>query len=134
MRISRTASNTSAQHALGQWSSTLGQQTGTRLRNYKMYAGGHWWHHSPSGYVIGRFFLWIIVARVLPGRGKIVKRWPVRGCKRVVDHCFSVYLSNTYCRYKRLFGTPTAFSVMCSLWKMGPIFLDPLQTFCELMI
>jgi len=48
-------------------------------------------------------------------------------------HCLSVYLSNTYCRYKRLFGTLVAFSVMCSLWKIGLIFLNLLQTFCELM-
>ena len=71
---------------------------------------------------------------LFPGRGKIVKHWPVRGSKRVGDHCFSVYLSNTYCRYKRLFGTPIAFSVWCSLWKIGPIFLDLLQMFYELMI
>jgi len=32
--------------------------------------------------------------------------------------CLSVYLSNTYCRYKRMFGTPVPFSVMCSLWKI----------------
>ena len=73
------------------------------------------------------------VARVLPDRSKIVQHWP-GGYKRVGDHCLSVYLSNTYCRYKRLFGTPIAFSVMYSLWKIGPIFLDLLQTFCELMI
>jgi len=74
------------------------------------------------------------VARVLPGHGKIVKHWPVRRYKRVGGHCLSAYLSNTYCRYKRLLGTPIAFSVMCSLWKIRPIFLDLLQTFCELMI
>jgi len=74
------------------------------------------------------------VAKVFPGRGKIVQHWPVRGYKRVGDYCLSVYLSNTYCRYKRLFGTPTALSVMCNLWKLGSIFLDLLQTFCELMI
>ena len=75
------------------------------------------------------------VARVLPGRGKIAEHWPARGYKKVRDHhCFSVYLSNTYCRYKRLFGTPIAFWVMCSLWKIGPIFFDLLQTLCELMI
>jgi len=74
------------------------------------------------------------VVKVLPGRGKIVKHWAVRSYKRFRYHCLSVYLSNTYCRYKRLFGTPIAFSVMCSLWKIGPIFLDLLQTFCELMI
>ena len=74
------------------------------------------------------------VARVLPGRGKIVKHWTVRGYKRVGDYCLSVYLSNTYWRYKRLFGTPTAFSVMCSLWKLWSIYLDLLQAFCELMI
>jgi len=39
MQISKTVSNTSAQHALGQWSSTLRPQTGTRPRNYKMYTG-----------------------------------------------------------------------------------------------
>ena len=74
------------------------------------------------------------VARVLPGRGKIVKHWSVRDYKRFGDHCLSVYLSNTCCRYERLFGTPIVFSVMCSLWKLRPIFLDLLQTFCELMI
>jgi len=42
---------------------------------------------------------------VLPGRGKYVKHWPVRGNKRVGDHCLSGYLPNTYCRYERLFGT-----------------------------
>jgi len=45
-----------------------------------------------------------------------------------------VYLSNIYCRYKKLLGTPIAFSVRCSLWKTGPVFLDLVQTFCELMI
>jgi len=74
------------------------------------------------------------VARVLPGHGKIVKHWPVRRYKSIGDHCLSVYLSNTYCKYKRLFGTPIAFSVMCSLLKIGPIFLYPLQTFSESMI
>ena len=74
------------------------------------------------------------VARVLPGRGKIVKHWPVGAYKRFGDDYLSVYLSNTYCRYKRLFGTPIAFSVKCSLWKIGPICLDLLQTFCEFMI
>ena len=74
------------------------------------------------------------VVRALMGRGKIFKRWPVRGYKRVGDHCFILFLSNTSCRYKRLFGTPVAFSVMCSLWKMRPIVLDLLPTFCELMI
>jgi len=71
-----------------------------------------WWHHSLSEHMIGLLFP---VARVLPGRGKIVKHSPVRGYKRVGDHCHNVYLSNTYCRYKRLFRTPTAFSVTCSL-------------------
>jgi len=74
------------------------------------------------------------VTRVLPGRGKIVKHWPVGGYKRFEDHYLSVYLSNTYWTYKRLFGTPIAFSVMCSLWKIGPICLDLLQTSCELMM
>jgi len=35
--------------------------------------------------------------RLLPGRGKIVKHWLVRGYKKVGDHWFKVYLSNTYC-------------------------------------
>ena len=74
------------------------------------------------------------VVRALMGRGKIVKRWPVCSYKRVGDHCFILFLSNTSCRYKRLFGTPVVFSVMCSLWKMRPIVLDLLPTFCELMI
>ena len=103
-------------------------------RNYKMYTDGDttrfpgMWLVDPSHRNI--------FARALPGRGKIVKRWPVRGYKRVGDLCLSINLPNTYCRYKRLFGTPIAFSVMCSfsLWKTGPIFLDHLQTFCELMI
>jgi len=75
------------------------------------------------------------VARVLtnPGSGNIVKRSPVRRYKRVGDHNFNAYLSNTYYRYQRLFGTPTAFPVMCSLWKWDLSF-GPLQTFCELMI
>jgi len=99
-------------------------------RNYKMYTDGDttrfpgMWLVDPSHRNI--------FARALPGRGKIVKRWPVRGYKRVGDYCLSVYLSNTYCRFKRLFGTPIAFSFMCSLWKIGLIFLDLLQTFCEL--
>jgi len=102
------------------------------LRNYKMYTGGDITHF------LG---MWLVdsshrntVARVLPGRGKIVKHWPFRGYKSVGDYCLSVYLSNTYWRYKRLFGTSTAFSVMCSLWKTGPIFSVLLQTFRELMI
>jgi len=70
-----------------------------------------------------------LLREYLPSRGKIVKYWPVRGYKRVWDHCFSVYLSNSYCRYKTFFGTPIAFSVMCSLWKIGSILLDLLQIF-----
>jgi len=35
MRISKTVSNTNAQHALGQWSSTPRPRTGTDRRNYK---------------------------------------------------------------------------------------------------
>jgi len=123
-RIFKTASNTSAQHALGQWFSI------PRSRNFKMYTGGD----------TTRFLdMWLVdsshrntVSRVLPSRGKIVKHWPVRGYKRVGVHCLSVYLSNTYCRYKRLFGIPIAFSGG-SLWKIGPIFFDLLQTFSELM-
>ena len=91
-----------------------------------------WWQHSLSGHMIS--FQKNIAARVLPGRGKIIKHWPVRCYKRVGDHYLSVYLSNTYCRYKSLLGTPIAFSVLCSLWKIGSIFLDVLQTFCELLI
>jgi len=106
MRLSKTESNTSAQHALGHWSTT-------RPRNYKMCTG--WWHNSLSVHVIGRFFPWKHRCKSTPCRGKIVKRWPVRGWKSVGDHCFSVYLSNAYYRNGRLFGTPTAFSVMCSL-------------------
>jgi len=90
MQISKTGSNTSAQHTLGQWSSTAGS------RNYKMFTGGD----------TTRFLdMWLVGssyrsthARVLPGGGKFVKRCPVRGYKRVGDHCFNVYLSNTYCR------------------------------------
>jgi len=85
------------------------------LRNCKMYTDGD---------TIRFLGMWLVdsshrntVARVLPGRSEIVKRWPVRGYKRVGEHCLAVYLSNTYCRYKRLFATPTAFSVMWSLWK-----------------
>ena len=39
---------------------------------------------------------WNTVARVLPGRGKIVKILLVRDYKRVGYHYVSVYLSNTY--------------------------------------
>ena len=91
----KTASNTNAQHALGRWFSS------PRPRNYKMYISDDT-THFPG--------IWLVdsshrntVARVLPSRGKVVKRWPVRGYKRVGD---SVYLSNTYCICERLFGTP----------------------------
>jgi len=111
---------------LRQWSSIPGP------RNRKMYIGGG------TTRILG---IWLLdsshrntVARVLPGRGKIVKQWPVRGYKRVGDHCLSVYLSNNYCRNEILFGTPIAFSLMCNLWKTGPIYMDLLQTFCELTI
>ena len=126
MRILKTSSDTSAQHALGQWSLT------SRARKYKVCTGGN------TTRFLGR---WLVgsphrntVARVFPGRGKIVKYWPVGGYKRFGDHYLNVYLSKNYCTYKRLFGTLIAFSVKCSLWKIGLICLDLLQTFCELMI
>jgi len=103
-----------------------------RAAKYKMYTGGDTTHFL--GMWLVDSFHRNIVARVLPGHGKIVKHWPVCGYKRFGDHCLSLNLSNTYCRYKRLFGTPIAYSVMCGLWKIEPIFLDLLQTFCELMI
>jgi len=101
-------------------------------RNCKMYTGGD----------TTRFLgMWLVdsshrnaVAIVLLGCGIIVKHWPVRCYKQVGYHCLRVYFSNTYCINKRLFGTLIAFSVMCSLWTLGPIFFDLLQTFCELMI
>ena len=72
MRISKTVSNASAQHALGQWSSTPGPRTGTGPWIYKLYAGGD------TTLFVG---MWLVdsshgntVARVLPGRDKIVKR------------------------------------------------------------
>jgi len=34
--------------------------------------------------------------RVFLGRGKIVIHWPVRGCKKVGDHCLRVYLPKIY--------------------------------------
>ena len=112
--ISKTASNTSAQHASGQWPSI------PRPRNCKIY-------------------IFLIETLLQEDSRAAVKLscidWSAgRGYKRVGDYCLSVYHSNTYCRYKRLFGTPIAFSVRCSLWKIGPIFLDLVQTFCELMI
>ena len=77
----------------------LGQCPSTPAsRNCKMCTGGD----------TTRFLgMWLVgsshsntVARVRPSSGKIVKHWPVRGYKRVGDHCLSVHLSNTYCRKK----------------------------------
>ena len=91
---------------LRKWSST------PRPRNYQMFIGGG----------ITRFLGMRLldsshsntVARALLGRCKIVKYCPVCIDKKVGDHCLSVYLRNTYYRYKKYFGEPTAFSVMCS--------------------
>jgi len=91
MRISKTVSNTNAQHAfIRAVVHNPGSRTGTGPRNYKINTAGD----------TTRFLgMWLVdsshgntVARALSGCGKFVKRWPVRGYKRVGDHCFSGYL------------------------------------------
>jgi len=42
-------------------------------------------------------------------------------CQTLTRSMLYGILLNTFCRYKRLFGTPTVFSVMCSMWEMRPI-------------
>jgi len=42
------------------------------------------------------------------------------------------YIFQIFIFKQNIFGAPTMFSVVCNLWKTGPIFLDPLQTFYEL--
>jgi len=68
---------------------------GTGPRNYKMYTG-------TGGDPIRSLSMWLVDSshgntaaraeakrhRVLQGRDKIVKRWPVRGYRKVGDHCF----------------------------------------------
>ena len=119
MRISKTVSNTNAQHASGQWSTTSGHNR-YRAAKLQKYTGGD----------TTRFLcVWLVdssrgntVARVLLGRGKIAEHWPTRGYKKVRDHhCFSVYLSNTCCRYKRLFVTPihSQLCVACEKWDLS---------------
>ena len=118
MRISKTVSNTNAQHASGQWSTTSGHNR-YRAAKLQKYTGGD----------TTRFLcVWLVdssrgntVARVLLGRGKIAKHWPARGYKKVGDHCFSVYLSNTCCRYKRLFVTliRSQLCVACENWDLS---------------
>jgi len=46
----------------------------------------------------------------------------------------SLYLLNTFCRYKSLFGTPKVFLSAVQLVQNGGPFLDTVLKFCELMI
>jgi len=59
VRISQIASNSSAQHALGQWFSS---PRAAKLQNVCW-----WWHHSLSRRVIGRFFLLKYSCKSTPG-------------------------------------------------------------------
>jgi len=56
MQISKTRSNTSAQHALGHM--VLNSWTTNRYCAEKLQNVCWWWHHSLSGHVKRRFFLW----------------------------------------------------------------------------
>jgi len=97
-RISKTSLNSSAQHALGSGPQAPGREI------------------TKCILVVTPLAFWACDWPILPietllreysrAGGKIVKHWPVRDYKRVGDHYLSVYLSNTYCRCKILFGTP----------------------------
>jgi len=64
MRISKTVSNTNAQHASGQWSTTWGHKPVPGREITKVY---WWWHRSLSVYVIGRLFTWKHCCESTPG-------------------------------------------------------------------
>jgi len=112
MRISKTASNTSAQHALCQWSSILGHEPvpGREITKCILVV-------TPLVFCACDWSILPMETRLQEYSRAAVKCHSLTDprLQKVVDKCFSVYVSNTCCRCKRLSGTPTAFSAVCSL-------------------